>query len=79
LTLAFPEAPTVWITSLALTENAEGSLVGRAVDDASVIEVQDSIKQNGTFSDVQMIHIRDVGRNSTEKEFAVKFKFQGAR
>ena len=79
LTLAFPEAPTVWITSLALTENAEGSLVGRAVDDASVIEVQDSIKQNETFSDVQMIHIRDVGRNSTEKEFAVKFKFQGAR
>ncbi|MHC4520516.1 MAG: pilus assembly protein PilM [Planctomycetota bacterium] len=79
LTLAFPEAPTVWTTSLALTENAEGSLVGRAVDEASVIEVQDRIKQNGLFSDVQIIHIRDVGRTSTEEEFAVKFKFQGAR
>jgi hypothetical protein len=79
LTLAFPEAPTVWLTSLGLTENAEGSLIGRAVDDASIIEVQDSIKQNPMFSDVQMVHIRDVGRNSTEKEFAVKFKFQGAR
>ncbi len=79
LTLAFPETPSVWATSLALTENAEGSLVGRAVDDTSVIEVQDSIKQNEVFSDVQMIHIRDVGRNSTEKEFAVKFKFQGVR
>jgi len=79
LTLAFPETPSVWATSLALTENAEGSLVGRAVDDASVIEVQDNIKQNEVFSDVQMIHIRDVGRNSTEKEFAVKFKFQGVR
>jgi len=79
LTLAFPETPTVWATSLALTESAEGSLVGRAVDDASIIEVQDQIKQNGTFSDVQMIHIRDAGRNSSEREFAMKFKFQGAR
>ena len=79
LTLAFPEAPTIWATSLALTENAEGSLVGRAGDDESVIEVQDKIKQNEAFTDVQMIHIRDVGRNSTEKEFAVKFKFQGVR
>jgi len=79
LTLAFPEAPTVWATSLALNENAEGSLVGRAGDDESIIEVQDQIKQNEAFTNVQMIHIRDVGRNSTEKEFAVKFKFQGAR
>ena len=79
LTLAFPEAPSVWATSLALNENAEGSLVGRAVDDASIIEVQDRVKQDGTFTDVQMIHIRDVGRNSSEKEFALKFKFQGVR
>ena len=79
LTLAFPETPTVWATSLALTEDAEGSLVGRAVDDASIIEVQDRIKQDGMFSEVQMIHIRDVGRNSNEREFAMKFKFQGAR
>jgi hypothetical protein len=64
---------------LALNENSEGSLVGRAVDDAGIIEVQDHIKQNDTFSDVQMIHIRDVGRNSSEKEFAMKFKFQGVR
>ena len=42
-------------------------------------QVQDKIKQNEAFTDVQMIHIRDVGRNSTEKEFAVKFKFQGVR
>ena len=79
LTLAFPEAPTVWASSLALNENAEGTLVGRAVDDASIIEVQDHIKQNEMFADVQMIHIRDVGRNSNEKEFAMKFKFQGVR
>jgi len=79
LTMAFPEAPTVWATSLALNENSEGSLVGRAVDDTGIIEVQDRIKQNGAFSDVQMIHIRDVGRNSNEKEFALKFKFQGVR
>jgi hypothetical protein len=79
LTLAFPEAPTVWATSLALNENSEGMLVGRAVDDAGIIEVQDHIKHNAVFSEVQMIHIRDVGRNSDEKEFALKFQFQGVR
>lgn len=79
LTVAFPESPTVWATSLALNENDEGTLVGRAVNDQSVIEVQDRIKQNEAFADVQMIHIRDVGRNSSEKEFAMKFTFQGVR
>ncbi len=79
LTMAFPEAPTVWATSLALNENDEGTLIGRAVDDKSIIEVQDLVKQNEAFADVQMIHIRDVGRNSSEKEFAMKFKFQGVR
>ncbi|UCD50677.1 MAG: hypothetical protein JSW27_24530 [Phycisphaerales bacterium] len=79
LTLAFPEAPTVWATSLALNENREGLLVGLATDDAGIIEVQDRIKQNDVFANVQMMHIRDVGRDSTEKEFALKFTFQGVR
>ena len=79
LTLTFPESPSVWATSLGVNESGEGVLVGRAVDDASIIDVQDRIKQNGAFTDVQMIHIRDVGRNSTEKGFEIKFRFQGAR
>jgi len=79
LTLAFPESPRVWATSLALSEKAEGSLVGRAVDEQSFYEVLDKIKQNSAFSGVMMMHLRDAGGDSREKEFAVTLKFQGLK
>lgn len=79
LTTAFPEEPRVWATSLALNENGTGSLVGKATSEASFYEVLDKIKENKAFSDVKMIHIRDAGRDSREKEFAINFQFQGAK
>jgi len=79
LTAAFPEEPRVWATSLALNENGTGSLVGKATSEASFYEVLDKIKENKVFSDVKMIHIRDAGRDSREKEFAINFKFQGEK
>jgi hypothetical protein len=79
LTGAFPEEPRVWATSLALNENGTGSLVGKATSEASFYEVLDKIKENKAFSDVKMIHIRDAGRDSREKEFAINFKFQGEK
>lgn len=79
LTLAFPQEARVWATSLALSENGQGALVGKANDEGSFYEVLDKIKQDAAFSDVKMIHIRDAGRNSGEKEFAVNFKFQDVR
>jgi len=79
LTLAFPESPRVWATSLALSEQAEGSLVGKAVDEASFYEVLDKIKQNSVFSGVMVMHVRNAGGSSMEKEFAVTFKFRGLK
>ena len=79
LTLAFPQEPRVWATSLALGENGVGALVGKANDEESFYEVLDHMKQNDAFVEVKMIHIRDAGRDSREKEFAVNFKFQGVR
>jgi len=78
LTLAFPEEPTIWATNLRLSENA-GALVGRAVDEESFYQVLDKIKQHKAFSNVQMIHIRNAGRDSRDKEFAVNFKFRGVK
>jgi hypothetical protein len=78
LTLAFPEEPMVWATNLRLSENA-GALVGKAVDENSFYEVLDKIKQNEAFSSVQMIHIRNAGRDSREKEFAINFEFRGVK
>jgi hypothetical protein len=79
LTAAFPEEPRVWATSLALNENGTGSLVGKATSETSFYQVLDNIKENKAFSEVKMIHIRDAGRDSREKEFAINFKFQGAK
>jgi hypothetical protein len=79
LTLTFPEEPTIWATSLRLSADAGGALVGRAVDEESFYEVLDKIKQNEAFFNVQMIHLRNVGRNLGEKEFAVNFEFRGAK
>ncbi len=79
LTLAFPDEPSVWATSLALNENGTGSLVGKATNETSFYEVLDRIKENPVFSQVKMIHIRDAGRDSREKEFALNFTFQGAK
>jgi hypothetical protein len=79
LTLAFPEYPQVWATSLNLSEQAEGSLVGKAVDDTSFYEVLNKMKQNEAFSDVMMMHLRGAGGSSREKEFAVTFKFRGSK
>lgn len=78
LTEAFPERGTIWATSLGLLDGSDGSLMGRAVNEAAALDVIDKIKQNENFSDVQTIHIRGVGGSSNEKEFVVKFKFQGA-
>jgi hypothetical protein len=80
MTEAFPERGSVWATSLLLNEDGVGSLVGKATDEASFYAVLDKIKGNKeAFSDVKMLYVRDAGRDSREKEFAISFTFQGAK
>lgn len=79
LTQAFPEYGTIWATNLNLTEAGDGLLAGKAADDQSFYDVLNKLKQNEAFSSVMMMYLRGAGGNSREKEFAVTFKFQGAR
>ena len=79
LTLMFPEEPTIWATNLRLSEDAGAALVGKAVNEESFYEVLDKIKQNEAFFNVQMVHLRKVGRDLTEQEFAVNFEFRGVK
>ena len=79
LTLTFPEEPTIWATNLRLSENVGAALVGKAVDEESFYEVLDKIKQHEAFFNVQMIHLRNVGRDLRDKEFAVNFEFRGVK
>jgi hypothetical protein len=80
LTEAFPEEPSMWATSLALNENGTGSVVGKTISDVSFLDALNKMKQNQTaFSDIKMLYLREVGRDSREKEFAISFKFRGVK
>jgi hypothetical protein len=79
LTAAFPEEPSIWARSLALNENGTGSLVGKTTSEASFNGILDQMHENKLFSDVRMIHLREAGRDSRDKEFAINFKFRGTK
>lgn len=76
LTMDFPEEGRIWTTNLALNENMEGIVSGKSVDEKSVMEVLDKLKENDLFSDVQMIYMRESGRNSQEISFSINFSFR---
>jgi hypothetical protein len=76
LTLSFPEEGTIWVTSLAIKEDMEGIITGKAVSERNVLDVLDSMKQSGTFSKVQLEYMRDAGRNSREVSFAINYVFE---
>ncbi len=73
LTLSFPEAGTIWVTSLALREDMRGIITGKSLDEISVLEVTDELKANPVFFNVQMLYLRDTGRSSQEVAFAIDF------
>lgn len=79
ITQAFPEEGVVWATSLALNESGVGSVVGKLTNESSFYEVFDKIDRNPAFTNTKLIHIRDVGQNSREKEFAISFTFKGVK
>jgi hypothetical protein len=77
LALAFPPEGRIWVTSLAMREDKRGVISGKSLDEKSVLEVLDTLKGNGIFSDVQMLYMRDTGKSSQEVSFAINFTFHG--
>jgi hypothetical protein len=75
LTRVFPEEGRVWTSSLALNEEMGGIVSGKANDEESVIEVMDKMKKSDAFSDVQMIYMRDGGKDNQEVSFSMSFIF----
>ena len=79
LTEAFPEEPRVWAKSLRLSEAGVGALIGKTDREDSFYKFLDTLKENKAFAEVKMVYLRDEGRNSREKEFAIHFKFAGVK
>jgi len=76
LTAAFPEEGSIWVTNLALTEETEGVISGRASSENSIISILDQLKGNPLFSDVQMIYLQNSGGSSQEVSFSMNFSYQ---
>ena len=79
LTQTFPEQGSVWATNLALRENGQGLVTGKSLAEGNVLAVLDAIKLNKVFQDVQMLYMRDAGRDTDEVSFAISFRFSGGR
>jgi hypothetical protein len=77
LTTIFPEEGSIWVTNLALTEEMNGVVSGRARDEKSVIDILDKLKGNSLFSNVQMIYLQDNGKISGEVSFSMNFYYAG--
>jgi hypothetical protein len=79
LTLCFPEQPTIWGTSLALREDMRGIITGKSLDEAGVLGVLDNLKASPVFTNVQILYIRETGRNSQDVVFAIDFIYSNGK
>jgi hypothetical protein len=77
LTLIFPEEGSIWTSSVALNEEMSGIISGKALDEQNVIDVLDEMKKSDAFSDVQMIYLRDSGKDSQQITFSMSFVYVG--
>lgn len=75
LTLAFPEQGTIWATSLAIREDMRAVVSGKSVNEATVLEALDRLKQSKALAGVKLLHMREAGGRSREVSFAIRFTF----
>jgi hypothetical protein len=79
LTRAFPKEGAVWATTLRIGEDGQGSVIGKSLKEDNVLQLLDAIKKNGFFQNVQMLYMRDAGRDTDEVSFAITFSFVNSR
>jgi len=79
LTLAFPTQTNIWVTSLAIRKDMQANVTGKSLNEESVLQLLDSLKSNVSFSGVEMLYMRNIGRSSKEISFAISFNFVDGR
>ena len=73
LTLTFPEAGTIWATSLAIREDREAVLSGRSDDEKAVLDVLARLKRSSAISDLKLLYVRETGGKTRGVSFAIRF------
>ncbi len=79
LTLAFPAQTDIWVTSLAIREDMQANVTGKSLDEKNVLQLLDALKASVSFSDVEMLYMRNIGRATKEISFAISFTFIDGR
>lgn len=75
LSLSFREDETIWTTSFSLRETGAATLVGRAADQRTVLNVRDRLQQNPHFTDVKLLDLHDAGGQSRDQVFSLAFNY----
>ena len=75
LTLLFPERGDVWLNSLAVDEEFNQVITGKAIEERAVLDVLSKIEQSEHFSNVKMLYIRQTAKNSAVVSFAINFQY----
>ena len=70
-----PTDGSIWTTSLAIRGDMRGLVSGKAVNDKSVLELLDRLKQNPAFPKVNLVFIHEAGGNTGEVAYAISFEF----
>jgi len=75
LTLAFPAEGRIWVGSLAMREDMQMVVSGKADDEQAVLDILDQIRAKPTFSSVKLVYLRDAGGNSHQVAYSMTFAF----
>lgn len=73
LTMAFPRTSDIWLTSLAVDPSLNQIIAGRATSEDAILDVVDKLKANTLFSDIKLLYIRKMGKNTEVMTFAINF------
>lgn len=77
LTVSFPEQGRIWATSLAVREDMQGVLSGKAQGERLVLSLLDAMKASGQFSEAKLLFIRESRDDQMGSAFAVAFTYKG--
>ncbi|MCM8768123.1 MAG: hypothetical protein NC911_00325 [Candidatus Omnitrophica bacterium] len=75
ITLCFPEDGGIWTTSLAIQPERGGTLIGKAENETQVLGLLGRLKEGKTFSEVNLVYLRQSSSQSKQVAYAISFTF----
>lgn len=75
VTLALREDDPIWVTSITLRENGNGTIVGKSTSERTILAVFDRLRANENFRDVGVVDMKKGGGSSNDIAFTLSFTF----